>query len=56
MKYLVFIPFGIFLAVSYTIGALCFCWRFSKRDFKKGLTYINDKYDFVDYIDRHFFK
>lgn len=44
MKYLFTYPLFILLAiVSLLIGGVAFLWRFSKRDFRKGTTFINSR-------------
>lgn len=44
MKYLFTYPLFILLATfSVLIGAIMFLWRFSKRDFRRGMTFINSR-------------
>jgi len=44
----------VVILVSLTIGSVMYLWRFSKRDFQDGVTFIDHKTDFFEFIDRHF--
>ena len=45
----------LFLGVSYIIGALCYLWKLSKKDFHKGFRYLDNKIEFGEFMEKHFF-
>ena len=52
MKYvLVFIPFAIMAITSLLLGGFMYLWRFSKKDFRHGSSYINENIiRFTDWV------
>lgn len=54
MKYLFILPFFIVLFVtSLLIGSVMFMWKFSKRDFRTGTSYINENIiEFADWLKK----
>lgn len=52
MKYLIYIPFFLFVGLSFIIGGICWLWKFDSRHFKAGLQFLNKKVRFAQYMDR----
>lgn len=54
LKYLFVLPiFMIFFIISLLIGCITFMWKFSKRDFRKGSSYINENIiEFADWLKK----
>ena len=54
MKYLSYVPFFLFVVISFIIGAVCYLWGFDKDHFKAGLKYLNKRLKFAEFMDRTF--
>jgi hypothetical protein len=52
MKYLIWIPAALFVAVSLVIGSICYLWGFEKRQFRKGCRYLESKTRFLEWVDK----
>lgn len=52
MKYILLaIPVIVLAAISMIIGAILYVWRFDRKDWKHGVTYINENVIcFTDWI------
>ena len=52
MKYLLYIPFFLFIGLSFIIGGICYMWKFDSRHFATGCRMLNKKLRFAEYMDR----
>lgn len=54
MKYLVFIPFLMFVGLSFIVGVLFWLWAFNKDQFRIGFSYLNERVKFSQFMEKHF--
>ena len=54
MKYLIYVPFFLFVLLSLLIGCICYLWKFDKKNFRTGVRFLNSRIRFVEFINRQF--